>query len=355
MAKYSKIDQFMGLLNNANRPGSMKRPNIFLVFGDDPFIRTQIVSAIKSHFKSSGFTEFLYYNGDNFSWDDLENNLVSFGLFANQRFISIDVTEKVPKELTANIKTVCSSADDDLIVLIYGKHLTGTQEKLKWFSELFTNPKTEYLSYYPPKTNELPRWYYEQALKLKISLDPKAQYYLAANFEGNLAAGFQVLYNLKLQGIQGNVSVEQLEKQVIAENHFNSDELFSALAEKNSAKALRIIRTMHDEHVDLKKILYSVHQVLCLILEFKLSNSANFDAVFEKYYGKLKLFDLKRNITAMAANIPQYQLKHLENLISLFTRIDKSVINENFGWELLETFVVGFNNPAFLDKFEPYE
>ena len=327
MAKYSKIDQFMGLLNNANRPGSMKRPNIFLVFGDDPFIRTQIVSAIKSHFKSSGFTEFLYYNGDNFSWDDLENNLVSFGLFANQRFISIDVTEKVPKELTANIKTVCSSADDDLIVLIYGKHLTGTQEKLKWFSELFANPKTEYLSYYPPKTNELPRWYYEQALKLKISLDPKAQYYLAANFEGNLAAGFQVLYNLKLQGIQGNVS----------------------------AKALRIIRTMHNEHVDLKKILYSVHQVLCLILEFKLSNSANFDAVFEKYYGKLKLFDLKRNITAMAANIPQYQLKHLENLISLFTRIDKSVINENFGWELLETFVVGFNNPAFLDKFEPYE
>lgn len=339
--KFANPEQFLRLLTGT------RRPSIFMIFGDEPFIRNQTVNSIKSFFKSNGFSEFYYYDGENFNWNDLENGLVSFGLFSNQHLFCIDLTEKTPKEFTSNVKTLCEAASDESIIVIYGNHMTGTQEKTKWFSELANSPKAAYLAFYPPSANQLPGWFLEQGRKLNINLAPDAQSFMAINFEGNLSAGYQVLYNLYLQGITGNVSYEDLKKQTVAENHFTSDDFTAALAEKNSAKALRIIQNVREERVALKSFLWAVHRDLAVIVELKHPDHRGDFEIFKKYSVLIKFH--QERLLKMAASIAS--AKHLNNLVKLFTRIDASVIREDYAWELLETYAVGFNNPAFLNGF----
>ena len=339
--KFANPEQFLSLLNGT------RRPSIFMIFGDEPFIRNQTVNSIKSFFKSNGFSEFYYYDGENFNWIDLENGLMSFGLFSNQHLFCIDLTEKTPKEFTSNVKTLCEAASDESIIVIYGNHMTGTQEKTKWFSELANSPKAAYLAFYPPSANQLPGWFLEQGRKLNINLAPDAQSFMAINFEGNLSAGYQVLYNLYLQGITGNVSYEDLKKQTVAENHFTSDDFTAALAEKNSAKALRIIQNVREERVALKSFLWAVHRDLAVIVELKHPDHRGDFEIFKKYSVLIKFH--QERLLKMAASIAS--AKHLNNLVKLFTRIDASVIREDYAWELLETYAVGFNNPAFLNGF----
>jgi DNA polymerase III delta subunit len=170
---------------------------------------------------------------------------------------------------------------------------------------------------------------------------------MAINFEGNLSAGYQVLYNLYLQGITGNVSYEDLKKQTVAENHFTSDDFTAALAEKNSAKALRIIQNVREERVALKSFLWAVHRDLAVIVELKHPDHRGDFEIFKKYSVLIKFH--QERLLKMAASIAS--AKHLNNLVKLFTRIDASVIREDYAWELLETYAVGFNNPAFLNGF----
>jgi hypothetical protein len=69
--------------------------------------------------------------------------------------------------------------------------------------------------------------------------------------------------------------------------------------------------------------------------------------IFKKYSVLIKFH--QERLLKMAASIAS--AKHLNNLVKLFTRIDASVIREDYAWELLETYAVGFNNPAFLNGF----
>lgn len=340
MAKLSTSEQMLGTLQSPNRPC------IYLIFGNEPFIKDQTIRAIKRFYQKLGFSDQRSYNGDNLNWSEIENSLFTYGLFSNQILVSIDLSEKTPKEFTNNVTRLCEVANEDTILIIHGNHLSQTQEKAKWFSELALNPKSAYLAFYPPMPSQLPNWYGNEAKRLNILLDPDAQKYLAICFEGNLAAGYQVLYNLYLQGIAGNVNIETIKQQTIAENHFVTFDLTEALLARNSTKALRIIKNLREENEDLKPILWVIHRDLCIILELKQSNYNNLyheSEIFKKYGITIGFKQQPYKTVANNKTVPE-----LNALIDLFTKIDRAVVNETQGWQLLETFVVGFNYPTVI-------
>lgn len=342
MQKYADPSQLLSELQRG------KNSSLYLIFGDDPFIQNQTINSIRQFYKNKGVGCIRYYDGSNFNWTDLENSIMSYGLFESSQLIIINIVEKIPKELTANIKTLSNAAKDDTTIIIYGQHLTKVQENSKWFSELTLNPQSIYLSFYTPGARDLPKWFAGQARNLGLNLDIEVQNFLTVNFEGNLSSGYQVLYNMYLQGIQGEVNLEQVKQQTISENHFSTFDLTDSLLVGTSAKALRIIKTLQEDRCEIKPLLWVINRDLSVITEIRQAEHNNLvsnESIFKKYginaYKKENYIKAARNCSP----------RHIAQLTSIFAKVDFSVMNEKQAWEMLETFVVGFKIPGYLSKF----
>lgn len=341
--KSIKYEQLQSILNdNVN-------PLFFIIASDEFFIKQDIIDQLKIYLFNKNYETKFYFDGEDFDWNGLQSTLFSNGLFSLKQQIIINANNKIPKELTQFSHTIAKNAGGDNAVIISFPHLTKQQEKTKWFKELTSNDNCFYISFYPPKGNDLQNWFINKAKNFNIELSNEAINFLSENFDGNLADGYQVLEKLNMQDISGLVSLEDLKNHFRGGNHYLTSDLTDAMLQGQKRKSFKIIKTLFNDGIDLHIIVWTLENDLQLIhktKEFQNINPYNIDSLFNTpllKFKKKKYEDFAKNHTMM----------HINNLIKLFSLIDSNMqkFNIEISWKYVEQYVLMFNDEDYLRRY----
>lgn len=171
---------------------------IYLVFGDDDFLRLRAIHAIRSKAKQLGFEERLQFNQQHeFEWAELQNATQNLSLFSQRRSIELELPTASPgTEGSKVLQAWVQSPPEDTLLIIHGPKLKAEQQRSKWFKSLAD--AGVFVPVYTPDKSQLARMINQLANEYQLAVDSDANALLQTWFEGNLLALDQTLQKIAL-------------------------------------------------------------------------------------------------------------------------------------------------------------
>jgi len=287
---------------------------VWLVFGDDPWQKTDSINQIKSFAQQQGFSETIRFTADDkFDWLEVVDEYQSMSLFASQKIIEIELTH--PKLNDSNTKILLSLADQfhqDVILLIHGAKLDAPTQKKKWF-KTYEN-KGCFLPIYELESKQIAPWLRQQAQLLNLQLEPALVPFLVELFEGNLPALSQELQKLSILFPNQTITLEAAEQIVIKQAKFNPFQLVDAMLSGNLTRCSSILNQLKHEDVAIGQIIWAVHkeiQQLATMLE-QIAEGISQAELFKQY----RIWDKKKPLYQHALS----QI-NIENCLLALSRI----------------------------------
>ena len=191
---------------------------IYLVFGDDDFLRLQALAEIRLRAQALGFAERQQFNQQqDFNWGDLAASTQNLSLFSNLRIIELELPTAAPgNEGSKALQAWVASDTPDTLLIIHGPKLKADQQKAKWFKAL--TAKGVFVPVYTPERSQLPAHINQLARAYQLTLDSDAMALLTDWFEGNLLALDQALHKLSLHYPAEQGQLVQIDSQRVRDN-----------------------------------------------------------------------------------------------------------------------------------------
>ncbi|RUO32152.1 DNA polymerase III subunit delta [Aliidiomarina sedimenti] len=174
---------------------------VYLVFGDDDFLRLRALAAIRKRAAELGFNERSQFNQQqDFSWQDLLNENQNLSLFSDLRLIEVEMPTAAPGQDGSKALQQWVDSAQDALLIIHGPKLKADQQKAKWFKAL--TQQGVFVPVYTPQRSQLPGFIQQLAQSYGLQLDGDATALLSDWFEGNLLALDQALHKIALHYCQ---------------------------------------------------------------------------------------------------------------------------------------------------------
>lgn len=198
---------------------------IYLVFGDDDFLRLQALGKIRQRAQQLGFSERLQLNQQqDFSWQELTQFTQNLSLFSERRLLELEMPTAAPGQ--EGSKALQAWVDDnapDTVLVLHGPKLKADQQKSKWFKAL--THQGVFIPVYSPERTQLPAFVNQLAQHYKLKPEPAAIELLSDWFEGNLLALDQALHKLALHhnisGAYAPLSVQDVRENADLQSRFD--------------------------------------------------------------------------------------------------------------------------------------
>lgn len=209
---------------------------VYLVFGDDDFLRFQALSNIRERARQLGFEERIQFNQQqDFSWADLTHEGQSLSLFSALRIIELELPTAAPgTEGSKALQSWVDVSPPDTLLILHGPKLKSEQQRGKWFKRLTENGV--FVPVYTPENAQLARFIQSQAQSFQLKLDDDAIGLLREWFEGNLLALHQTLQKLSLHFApqqQARVSIDDIRQHAELQSRFDIFSLQEPLLQSN--------------------------------------------------------------------------------------------------------------------------
>lgn len=171
---------------------------IYLIFGDDPFLRQQQSDRIRQAARAQGFAERIRLTQDkDFAWSELQQAGQTMSLFASQQLIELELPEGKPgAEGGKALQQFAAQQSPDQILLLQGPRLRREQQSSRWFKKL--SEVGCFVPLYTPDRTQLPAFIQTQARQYQVELSSDAVQQLADWYQGNLLALDQEIHKLSL-------------------------------------------------------------------------------------------------------------------------------------------------------------
>lgn len=250
---------------------------VYLLFGDDDYLRLRALRAIRNKARQLGFDERLQFNQQqDFDWDELHSASQNLSLFSQRRSIEIELPTASPgvdggKALLAWTQ----SPPEDTLLILHGPKLKAQQQQSKWFKGLTKNGV--FVPVYTPDKAQLPRFINQLAHEYQLALTPEAVALLQHWFEGNLLALDQTLQKIALSRTDSSANALQVNEDLVKahaelQSRFDVFALQEPLLQQNFAHFLqRLQRLMETDaepaliHWLLQRHYTTLHQAQLLI------------------------------------------------------------------------------------------
>jgi len=297
---------------------------VWLVFGDEPWQKTDSLAKIKNHAQQQGFSEIIRFNSDNkFDWQQLIDEYQSMSLFASQRIIEVEFsTVKIgddgSKALLALSKIIEKNLSlQDVIFIFYGPKLDAPSANRKWFKTL--TQLGCYLPLYDIDTKGLPRWLQNQARSLNVNLTPEVSLLLIELFEGNLPALEQELQKLAiLFSNNQQISLADAEQLVIKQAKFNPFQIIDALLQGDCKKCLVMLDQLQQEGTAAGQVIWVFHKEIKQLYAMldKLAQGKQLNELYKEY----RIWDKRKPLYQHA--LTHISLKDVKRAMSRLADID---------------------------------
>jgi len=297
---------------------------VWLVFGDEPWQKTDSLAKIKNHAQQQGFSEIIRFNSDNkFDWQQLIDEYQSMSLFASQRIIEVEFsTVKIgddgSKALLALSEIIEKNLSlQDVIFIFYGPKLDAPSANRKWFKTL--TQLGCYLPLYDIDTKGLPRWLQNQARSLNVNLTPEVSLLLIELFEGNLPALEQELQKLAiLFSNNQQISLADAEQLVIKQAKFNPFQIIDALLQGDCKKCLVMLDQLQQEGTAAGQVIWVFHKEIKQLYAMldKLAQGKQLNELYKEY----RIWDKRKPLYQHA--LTHISLKDVKRAMSRLADID---------------------------------
>jgi len=172
-------------------------PTVWLIFGDEPWQKSDALRQIQYTAQQQGYIEKLSFSADDkFDWQTIADEYMAMSLFASQRINEVELLNKTNEAAGKVLLSLSEQLHQDVVLILHGAKLDGATTNKKWFKSL--NSKGVYLPIYDLDAKGLKQWLIRQTRQYQINLPFEAQQLLIELFEGNVLALDQELQKLSL-------------------------------------------------------------------------------------------------------------------------------------------------------------
>jgi len=241
---------------------------VYAISGDEPLLCQEAADAVRAACKQAGYSERQVLTADNtsFDWGRLYEAGASLSLFAEKTLLDVRIPNGKPgdKGAAVLIEYLQKPAADKILLLSLPK-LDGSTQKAKWCKALTEHKSACFVQIWPLEASMLPNWITQRLSACGISADREAVELLAARVEGNLLAAAQEIEKLKLQGISGTLSAEQVQAAVTDSARFDVFGLIDSALTGDAVHTLRTLHGLRSEGVDSVVVLWSLARELRIL------------------------------------------------------------------------------------------
>jgi DNA polymerase-3 subunit delta len=231
---------------------------VYLLSGDEPQQLLECGDAIRHSARSHGYDERQVMEAStHFEWSSVAGEAASLSLFSQRRILELRIPSGKPgREGAKTITDYLASPPEDTLLLIILPKLEASQTKTKWFKTI--DQAGVVIQVWPLKTHEMPRWIQSRAQHHGLQLTRESIQFLVQQTEGNLMAADQEIEKLRITHGVGNITMKDVATSTSGSAHFTIFELMDAALAGETARAMKIIRTLKAEGTPEPVVLWSV-------------------------------------------------------------------------------------------------
>jgi len=247
---------------------------IYIISGDDPLLMQESSDAIRSACKAAGYSERVVFDVDaNFDWSQILAECNAISLFADRKIIEIRIpSAKVGKDGGAAVRDICSTLNDDNVILICTGKLERGSDKSAWYKAIDAAGVCVVL--WPPRRHELPHWVRGRLQTAGFRASDDAVRLLCERVEGNLLAASQEIEKLRLLLEPGHIDAEAMTSVISDSARFSPYDVADRALEGNPSAAIRTLNGLRAEGVDAYPILWFVSEELRKLLKLAAHRAA---------------------------------------------------------------------------------
>jgi DNA polymerase-3 subunit delta len=274
----------------------IKKPDIseyklFIVTGDEPLQRYNVINKITQSFKKNGF-EISRHDLTEPDHSIMYHEADSMSLFTEDKLIQYNL-EKAPLKSLQKALVENMTKDSDNVYLLAFSNLKRPSLKTKWFQSIAQN--SVHINVYQPDINAAIRIIKLELADTKVDLSDNAVQLLAQKTEGNLIATKQII---RLLSNQDTLHFDEETIRPFLHEHTNFDvyDLSDAILMQQKAKALTILNSILNEGNKYPLILWTLKRELRILSQLEASQDSYGQKVFkenniwaskQKYYSSL--------------------------------------------------------------------
>jgi len=233
---------------------------IYLLHGDEPLQIMELGDRLREHARANGFDERqVLLASDDADWSAFRESADSLSLFAERRLIELRMPTGKPGRVGGEVlRQYCTAPPDDVLLLITTGKLDRGGSNSAWFKAIDKVGVT--IAAWPVPAAQLPAWLSTRLSQHGLHASREAVDLISERVEGNLLAAKQEVERLALLYPAGELQAEQVLAAVADSARYSINDLALAALQGNAARALRIVRGLHDEDVSPVLVLWSLAQ-----------------------------------------------------------------------------------------------
>ena len=311
---------------------------VYLVSGEDPLLKLDIVNLLRKTAKNAGFIERVKFPIDaSINWEELHSVLYASSFLAEKQLIELDFRDTLPPKDAGKILSEYAAAPSpDHLLIIDLPKVDDKIAKSAWFQAL--EKLGVHVAIWPIPREQLPQWLIQRAKRYKMQLDMRAANLLSDHVEGNLVAAAQVIEKLYLLNAAQPITTQIVTDILQDESRFTVFDLMEALLAGNSTRALHILETLKEDGTEPILVLWAITRELRMLIDMINQKKAGqpFDALCKKH----RIFSTRQSLVRQFLN--KTNLPQLFDLLQVTVRIDQMIKGATPGnpWESLQLFAL---------------
>ncbi len=243
-----------------------KTPHIFLLYGDEPVVLTDLIKQIRLTNAKEGYQQRSRCDIDeHFDGTMLTQQLHTRSLFSDKEHIEIYLQKASLDPTQANhlINALAISSDHKRILMIAPHQLDRKQQTSKWFRHIDQQGIIIQAATPPPYT--MPTWLNHYVQHQQLSLTPAAKRLLLQQCEGDLLAIQQSVQCLHLLHHPNTVTENHVKALPRYQTRFDCFQLLQAIAQAEPDRIMCILEQLQQQNtpflIVLHWIAYQIRQL----------------------------------------------------------------------------------------------
>lgn len=308
---------------------------IYLITGDDAYLRYEALNYIQSTAKQLDFSEktkwTAHLEDEN---DTLADLLLTSPLFQTKQLIELQFNDKFPTNRQQQIlEAACQNTAPDKLIVLQCKKLDAKSQHAGWVKAI--DRIGCIVTIWPLTLEQLKAYIVAHAKKYRLSINSDATNLLAEYAEGNVTLAAQTLEKAHLLNEQP-VSKRLIEELVTHDNHYNIFDLGDALISGNIARMLTILENLQATGTEPTLVLWSLTREVRVLIDCL--TQLNIDNDLQPIFKKHAILSKKQDI--IRRHLKQHSLltchQWLQHAYLIDEKIKRFFISD--AWRELQIF-----------------
>ncbi|TDF42357.1 DNA polymerase III subunit delta [Alteromonadaceae bacterium M269] len=295
----------------------------YLVFGDEPQQKLDIIDNLRQRAKEQGFDERQSLVADSqFDWSVLIEASQSLSLFSSRQMIELELPTGKPGTEGGKVLTqMANDASPDTLLVIHGPKAGRDVQNAKWFKSL--DKQGIFVPCFPLEGRQLQQWITQRMSASGLAHTPDIIKLLSDYCEGNLLAARQEIEKLTLLYPQGDITLKQVEGALVDQSRFNVFQLIDLLLTGEIQKAVKVLCRLESEGIEPNIILWALCREQQTLSHIQFAREQG--QPLANVWNELRIWKSRQNLYQAAINrLSTYHIAQMQNKLAEADSLFKS-------------------------------